>query len=125
MPTKKIILIDELRKGVIRETFENVIVNRNIELLPNSAPGVLERLMDNYVEMVDMLLNYIIFLRTVNCKGYLEVFFDFILYCICLNRQNYAQNLSYYYVHMQALEGENVAAYKYLEQDGFSGSLTG
>ena len=33
--------------------------------------------------------------------------------------------MSYYYAHMQALEKENIAAYKYLESSGFSGSLTG
>ena len=68
---------------------------------------------------------YIHFLRTDNWKGYWEVLFDFLPYCFCLNRQNYARNLSYYYVHMEALEEENIAAYKYLEKGGFSGSLTG
>ena len=42
-----------------------------------------------------------------------------------LNCHNYARNLSYYYVHMRALKEENAAAYKYLEEGGFTGSLTG
>ena len=64
--------------------------------------------------MVDMLLNYINFLRTGNWKGYFEVLFDFLPYCFRLNRQSYARSLSYYYVHMRALEEKNIAAYKYL-----------
>ena len=39
--------------------------------------------------------------------------------------QNYAQNMSYYRVHMCALEDENTAAYKYFKQGGNSGLLTG
>ena len=92
-----------------------MIVIGNIESLPNSAPGDIGWLMDTYIEMVDMLLGYIYFLRTGNWIGYLEVLFDFLPCCFCLNRQNYARNLSYYYVHMQALEEENMAAYKYLK----------
>ena len=67
----------------------------------------------------------IYFLRTGNWKGHLEVLFDFLPYCFCLNCQNYARNLSYYYVHMRALDEKNIAAYKYLEKGGFSSSLTG
>ena len=55
----------------------------------------------------------------------MEVLFKFLPYCFCLNRHNYARNLSYYYVHMRPLKEENAAAYKYLEEGGFSGSLTG
>ena len=49
----------------------------------------------------------------------------FLLYYFSLNCQNYARNLSYCCVYMWALEEKNIAAYKYLEQGGFSGSLTG
>ena len=94
------ITIDKLRKGDSRETFENVIVSGNIELLPNSAPGDMGWLMDIYIEMVDMLLNYIHFLRTGNWKRYLDVLFDFPPHCFRLHCQNYTQNKSYYYVHM-------------------------
>ena len=82
--------------------------------------------MDTYIEMVDMLLNFVHPLRIGNWKGYLEAPFDFLPYCFRLNCQNYARNLSYYYVPMQALEEENIASYKYLEEEGgFSCSLTG
>ena len=66
----KFMPIDELRKGVSKETFENVIVSSNVESLPDSAPGDMGWLMDTYMEMVDMLLNYIHFLRTGNWKRY-------------------------------------------------------
>ena len=82
-------------------------------------------LLDTYIEMVDMLLNFIHPLRIGNWKGYLEVTFDFLPYCFRLNRQNYARNLSYYYVPMRALEEENIASHKYLEEGGFSCSRTG
>ena len=77
---EKYITIDKLRKGVSRETFENVIVSGNIESLPNSALGDMVWLMDTYIEMVDMLLNYKHFLQTGNWKGCLEVIFDFLPY---------------------------------------------
>ena len=47
----------------------------NIALLPNSPSGNMGWLMDTYIEMVDMLLNYIHFLQTGNWKRYLEVLF--------------------------------------------------
>ena len=81
--------------------------------------------MDTYIKMVNMLLNYIYFLRTGNWKRYLDVLFDSLPYCFHLNRQSYAQNLSYYYVYMQALWEKDIAPYKYLEQASFSSSLTG
>ena len=58
---EKYITIDELRKEVSREIFENVIVIGNIDLLTNSAPGAMGWHMDTYTEMVEMLLNYIRF----------------------------------------------------------------
>ena len=51
--------------------------------------------------------------------------FEFLPYCFRLNRHNYARNLSYYCVYMRVLKEENEAAYMYLEEGGFSGSLTG
>ena len=54
--------------------------------------------------------------------------FDFLRFssiCFRLNRQSYSQILSYYYDHVQPLEEENIAGYKYLKQGSFSSSLTG
>ena len=63
MQTKKKIYIttDDLRKVFSRETFENRIVSGKMESLPNSAPGDMEWLKDTYIEMADILLNYIFF----------------------------------------------------------------
>ena len=105
-------------EGLSRKTLENVIVSGYIESLPNSAPEDMGWLMGTYIEMVDMLLNYIPFLWTNNWKGYLEVLFDFLTYCFGLYCQNYTRNL-------RSIMEENIAAYKYLEQSGFSCSLTG
>ena len=82
---EKYIAIDELGKGLSRETFENLIVSRNIKSLPNSALGDMRWLLDTYIKMVDMLLNYIYFLRTGNWKGYLEILFNLLPYCFRLN----------------------------------------
>ena len=49
-------------EGLSRKTLENVIVSGYIESLPNSAPGDMGWLMVTYIEMVEMLLNYIPFL---------------------------------------------------------------
>ena len=57
-------------------------------------------------------------------KRDLEVLFEFLPYCFCLTCQNFARNLSYYYVHMQAWEDGNIVAYKYLEKGDLSSSLT-
>ena len=119
------VTIDELRQRVNSENFENLILSGSIEPLPTSSNSDMGWLMDTYIEMVDMLLNYTHFLRTGNWEGYLEVLFEFLPYCFRFNRQNYARNLSYDYVHMRALKEENIAAYKYLEEGGFSGSQTG
>ena len=58
--------------------------------------------------------------------------FEFHPYCCCLNRHNYAlnrhnyaHNLSCHYVHTRALKEENAAGFTYLEEGGFSGSVTG
>ena len=45
------------------KTIENVIVSGNIKSLPNSAQGDMGWLMDNYVEVVNILLNYTHFLQ--------------------------------------------------------------
>lgn len=45
-----------------------MIVRGNIESLPNSAAGVVGWLRDTYIEIADMLFNYIHILRTVNWK---------------------------------------------------------
>ena len=81
--------------------------------------------MDSFLEMVDLLMNIIYCLRTGNWNGYLEAIYMFLPYCFSLNRQNYSRNLSYYYADMIDLKMRNPTAYKYMENGGFCGSLSG
>ena len=78
-----------------------------------------------YIELVNVLLNFIHFVRTGNLEGYLEVIFEFLPFCFRLNRHIYTRNLSYYYAQMTALPFTNAQAHEYLKYGGFSGSLTG
>ena len=118
-------VLTKLRQEVSRINFENMLLKGKIDLLPTSFHGDMIWFMDTYIEMVNMLLNFLHFLRIWNWRGYLQVLFEFLPYCFRLNRHNYARNLSYNYVHMRALKEENAAADKYLEEGGSSGSLTG
>ena len=97
-------VLTKLRQEVNRINFENMLLKGKIELLPTSFHGDMVWFMDTYVEMVNMLLNFLHFLRIWNWRGYLQVLFEFLPYCFRLNRQNYARNLSYNYVHMRALK---------------------
>lgn len=54
------VTFDELSQ---QQNLENVIVSGNAKSLPNSARGDMGWLMDNYVEVVDILLNYTHFLQ--------------------------------------------------------------
>ena len=102
-----------------------MLLKGKIEPLPTSCYGDIACFMDTYIEMVNMLLNLLHFLRIGNWKGCLEMLFEFFPYCFRLNLHNYARNLSFYYVHIRALKKENATVYKHLEEGGFSGSLTG
>ena len=106
------------------DSLKSVLDAGIVQKLPEMTDGM-AWFMDLYLEMVDMLLNFIHFLRTGNWMGYLEVIFQFLPYCFRLNRHNYARNLSYYYVHMLSLKQDCPAAWKYLEDGGFTGSISG
>ena len=89
------------------------------------AEGDMGKLIDIYLEMVNLMLNFIHFTRRGNWEGFMEAIFEFLPYCFRLNRNKYARDLSFYYNHMCSLKTENPAAYAYLNDGGFSGSLTG
>ena len=116
-------LLDALRKILNSTAVENVLNSNTLKELPR-LPGDMSTFMDIYLDMVNMMLNFIHFLRTGNWIGYLQIIFQFLPYCFRLNRHNYSRNLSYYYVHMMSLREENSSAFKYLEDGGFSGSLS-
>ena len=119
------LLINQLKNKVNETNFELVAQSGEIKVLQNSSIGSMGWCMDTYIEMVDMLLNYLHFLRTGNWNGYLEVIFEFLPYCFRFNRHKYARNLNFYYVHMLTLKDDNPAAFDYLKNGGFTGSLTG
>ena len=78
-----------------------------------------------YLEMVNLLLNFLHFLRVGNCERHLETIREFHPYCFSLNRHNYARIFPYYYSHMLSLKKENLGAFQYLPDGGFTGSLKG
>lgn len=88
-------------------------------------PGGMAMWMDSLIDMADLLLNLIHFQRTGNWEGFLQAVDEFLPWCFALNRQNYARNMSYFYVDMQDLKRRNPSAYRYLKDGGFSGSLSG
>ena len=73
--------------------------------------------MDLYIELVNMLPNFIHFVKTGNWEGYLEVISEFLPFCFRLNRHNYARNLSYYYAQMIALPFTNAQAHENLKHN--------
>ena len=75
--------------------------------------------------MVDLLLNTILIIRIGDLSGYLEAIYEFLTYCFSLNRHNYSRNLLFFYIDMINLKTRNPIAYMYLEDGGFSGSLSG
>ena len=117
-------IISNMKENINNDALQRVLESEIVAPLPTMT-GDMACFVDVYLEMVDMMLNFVHFLRTGNWKGYLEVIFQFLPYCFRLNRHNYARNLSYYYVHMLSLKEENARAYMYLENGGFTGSITG
>lgn len=84
-----------------------------------STTGDMALWIDSLIEMIELLLNTIHFQHIGNWEGYLQAIDEFLPLC----RQNYARNLSYFYTDMRLLSKRNPAAYSYLEEGGFSGSL--
>ena len=116
--------IEEATDNLNHDAIERILHLEKFKILP-SIPGDMAMWFDSFIEMVDLLLNFIYFLRNGNWYGYLEAIYMFLPYCFSLNRHNYAKNLSYYDVDMLDLKLRNPTAYRYLENGGFSGSLSG
>ena len=75
--------------------------------------------------MIDWMLNAIHFQRTGNYEGYLQTLRNFLPWCFVLNRINYARNLSYHLIDMCNLRENIPEAYEYLNEGGFTASITG
>ena len=116
--------LNELINGINVEKVKTVQKLVNLGQFPE-AQGDMGKMMDIFLEMVNLLLNYIHFLRVGNFEGALEAIFEFLAYVFRLNRNKYAKDLSFHYVHMRCLSNDNIQAYEYLKDGGFSGSLTG
>ena len=65
----------------------------------------------------------IFFQQTGNWKGYLEDVYDFILWCLLLNWQHYARDLSLFYVDLVNLKNSLSDSYDYLSKGELSTSL--
>ena len=98
--------------------------HHQFHLLPKMI-GDMAEWIDSFLEMINMLLNLLHFQRSGNWHGYLECIHQFLSYCFALNRQNYARNLSYFWVKMMNLKDDIPDAYAYLARGGYTGSLTG
>ena len=77
--------LTKLRQEVNGEDFENMLLKGKIEALPTSSHVDMAWFMDTYIEMMNILLNFLHFLRIGNWKGYLEVLFEFLPYCFRLH----------------------------------------
>ena len=117
--------IQEARGKLSFEMIQKLINSPQIQYYQSFVEGDMAHWIDSFLEMVDLLLNIIHFQRTGNWNGFLECVYKFLPYCFSLNRKNYARNLSYYYMNMLDLKRRNKEAYQYLENGGFTGSLTG
>ena len=78
-----------------------------------------------YLDMVDLLFNIIYFQQSGNWSGYFQAIAEFLPFCSSLNRQNYARNLSYYYVCMLNLPTSYPTLNRHLEDGGFTTSISG
>ena len=124
LPDTTIADLDNLISEVSPSTVQNAQQNINANMIP-ATEGDMGKLMDTYLDMVNLMLNFIHFTRQGNWEGFLEAIFEFLPYCFRLNRNKYARDLSYYYIHMGSLKSTNPEAYEYLKEGGFSGSLSG
>ena len=77
------------------------------------------------LDMVTLFLNTIYASRTGNWNGFFQCIREFLPYCFSLNRQNYARNLSCYYIHMTNLENSHPDMFNHMLNQGFTVSLSG
>ena len=122
------VMLEEVMSSFCAEqtskTLDKVVDHPEMKVIPPLIGGM-AMWMDSFIDMVGLLLNLIHFQRTGNWEGFLEAIDEFLPWCFGLNRQNYARNMSYYYVDMRDLKRRHPDAYKYLVDGGFSGSLSG
>ena len=75
--------------------------------------------------MVTLLLNTIYAQRTGNWNRFLQcIIREFLPYRFSLNCQNYARNLSYYYIHIANLEYSHLDMFHHMLNQSFTVSLS-
>ena len=75
--------------------------------------------------MVTLLLNTIYAQRTGNWNRFLQcIIREFLPYRFSLNCQNYARNLSYYYIHIANLENSHLDMFHHMLNQSFTVSLS-
>ena len=114
--------IIHLQKYISEENFQNVC--ELLQILLKLTSG-LSCYLELYLDMVTLLLNTIYAQRTGNWKGFLQCIREFLPYCFSLNCQNYARNLSHYYIHMANLENSHPDMFNHMLNQGFPVSLSG
>ena len=117
--------IQEARSKLDFDAIQKLTESPQIQYYQSCVEGDMAHWIDSFLEMVELLLNIIHFQRTANWTGFLESVYKFLPYCFSINRKHYSRNLSYYYMDMLDLRRRNKEAYQYLENGGFTGSLTG
>ena len=118
-------LLDKLQTIITYETADPVIHYCRHKTLP-TLNGAMAAFMNIYLEMVDILFNFLHFLCGRNWEGYLKTIHNFLPYCFSFNQYNYVQSLSYCYILILSLKEENfLEAFHYLHDGGFTGSLSG
>ena len=129
IPTNKDLLSDNIKQHL--DLFTQEINEENLnELLLHIRPlvrssGDMAFYFHLYLDMIDLLFNIIYFQRSGNWSGYLQAIAEFLPFCFSLNRQNYARNLSYHYVHILNLPTSRPTLNRHLEDSGFTASISG
>ena len=114
--------IIHFQKDISEENFQNVC--ESLQTLPKLTGG-LSCYLELYLDMVTLLLNRIYAQRPGNWKGLLQCIREFLPYCFSLNRQNYARDLSYYYIHMSNLKNSHPDMFNHMLNQVFTVSLSG
>ena len=69
--------IDLLNEHVNVDKVKNILEDGDISMLPK-VEGDMSMWFDSFLQMVDLLMNMIHFIRTVNWDGYMDTLFEFL-----------------------------------------------
>ena len=123
-------LIDGLHQNTTQESFDEIlhhpswisfigIFNDYVALLLSDG-GDLVKFWVSYVEMVDVLLNFIWASREGDWMLHLSAVHSLLPWCFAYDRLNYSRYLAVYYADMSKLPDDHPAIHKQLTNGGFS-----